>query len=316
MKFTDIVNDLQPIESINIEKLKNIYNRIRNKLVDFDEPPILEFDIDNLIYNDKTELIFVGDTHGDIMISQKIATKKFLDNTDNKILIFLGDYVDRSPPDLKWGAINNVTYLLLLKLAYPSSVFLLQGNHESYKTIPFSPYQFGSDLIKRFGTKDGTDIHNILIDIFTKLPLMVRTSNGIFASHGGILKGASLDDLRKVSRTDKNVVNSIAWSDPVDYGGYRGPFGDHFTAKDLKMFLSEIGSKVMIRGHDYRTSGFSIYDNTCLTIFSSRIYSKQGNGGVLFAKFRLGDAINNGTDIDVENVYLSDMKKYVVRTLA
>jgi hypothetical protein len=53
-----------------------------------------------------------------------------------------------------------------------------------------------------------------------------------------------------------------------------------------------------------------------LTIFSSRIYSKQGNGGVLVAKIRLSDEIKKGTDIDVENIYLSDMKKYVVRTLA
>jgi hypothetical protein len=299
-----------------LKGLKKIFTKVLEKLTELDEPPLLEFEPDNLKYNKNTELLFVGDTHGDILMTRKIITEKFLPETDNKVLIFLGDYVDRSPPDLNWGAINNVTYLLLLKLAYPTRVFLLQGNHESYKTVQFSPYQFGSDLIKRFGPQEGSTLHNKLLDIFTRLPLMVRTSNGIFASHGGILKGASLESLRKVNRTDKVIINSLVWSDPVDYGGYRGPFGDHFTVQELERFLSDIGTKIMIRGHDYRTLGFSIYNDKCLTIFSSRIYSKQGNGGVLVAKVRLGEKINKGTDIYVENIYLSDKKKYTVRTLA
>ncbi|MEM2373821.1 MAG: metallophosphoesterase, partial [Thermoproteota archaeon] len=67
--------------------------------------------------------VFIGDTHGDFE-----SSKYVFDNFDPKqyTLIFLGDYVDRGPQQLK-----NVTFLFQKKLETPDKVILLRGNHET-----------------------------------------------------------------------------------------------------------------------------------------------------------------------------------------
>jgi len=93
----------------------------------------------------------VGDTHGDFETTKAIV-KKFLNNMDH--LVFLGDYIDRSPT--KWGSIYNITYLMLLKLLYPRKIILLKGNHECNYLIPCYPYEFEKEIIQRFGSSKNT----------------------------------------------------------------------------------------------------------------------------------------------------------------
>ena len=44
----------------------------------------------------------------------------------NGKLVFLGDYIDRGP-----FGVEVILLLLILKQRYPTSVYLLRGNHES-----------------------------------------------------------------------------------------------------------------------------------------------------------------------------------------
>ncbi|MFW6013246.1 MAG: metallophosphoesterase, partial [Candidatus Bipolaricaulota bacterium] len=62
------------------------------------------------------DLIFVGDTHGDLQASRKVI-EKYLNN-DN-VIVFLGDYVDRGPKSRE-----NLHYLLTNKLNYPQNLYL------------------------------------------------------------------------------------------------------------------------------------------------------------------------------------------------
>ena len=114
------------------------------------------------------------------------------------------------------------------------------------------------------------------------MPLMVLANN-VFAAHGGILKGFDLKSLRNIDKNNATAIEPLVWSDPALSLTYRGA-GARFDKKDLIKFLDDIKANVFIRGHDYNTIGFSIYDDRCLTIFSSYRYKDMGNGGILVAR--------------------------------
>lgn len=298
-----IIENPDEVGKLNEKQISNYLFQVSGLLDKLNEPSLIEL-------NGKDEVIFVGDTHGDFKTTKTIVNQKFLPDPKNKKLVFLGDYIDRTPPDIKSGSINNITYLFLLKLSFPNRIYLLKGNHESIGTIPCHPYEFEDDLKRRFGSK--TRLHPIFLKLFAKLPLTIKTKNGIYAAHGGILKDADLNELRNVDKNDKHALSAIVWSDPIDYGPYRGKIGDNFSSSELSIFLKNIGAKVMIRGHDYNTLGHSIYNNKCLTIFSSRLYANKGNSGVLIAKSKLDKKINNILDLEVEDVSSGIWEKYRV----
>ena len=84
------------------------------------------------------KVIFVGDTHGDLDASQKVI-KDFLRPGNG--IVFLGDYVDRGPQSRE-----NLDYLLAEEQKFPEQVYLLQGNHEGYPILEFSPADFWENL--------------------------------------------------------------------------------------------------------------------------------------------------------------------------
>ncbi len=216
--------------------------------------------------------VFIGDTHGDFNTTKAIF-QRFL-NYD--YLAFLGDYIDREP--VKWGSINNIIYLLIMKCRYPEKIILLKGNHECNYAIPCSPYEFEGEIIQRFGS---SELHERFVEVFSLMPLMILC-NGVFAAHGGILKGYTMKSLRKISKNSHIVIKPVVWSDPDISSIYHG-IGERFNKGDLKCFLDGINAKVFIRGHNYTTLGCSIFNDRCLTIFSSSRYKNMGNGGILVA---------------------------------
>ena len=216
---------------------------------------------------------FIGDTHGDFETTKSVIKRFFyLDH-----LVFLGDYIDREPS--LYGSIFNVTYLFILKYRFPEKIILLKGNHECNYIIPCFHYGFESEIIKRFGS---SKLHEKYVEAFSNMPLMVLNNN-VFAAHGGIIKNANLKYLKSIGKNDRKAVETLVWSDPVISLTFRGA-GFSFDSDDLSKFLEETNAKVFVRGHDYNTLGFSIFKDKCLTIFSSSLYKKMGNGGILVAR--------------------------------
>jgi hypothetical protein len=87
-------------------------------------------------------LAVISDLHGDsyslFRILDEIDYEKFLSRPKNK-LVFLGDYVDRGS-----DSVSVIYTVCHLKHAYPDSVVLMRGNHESPAEFPFpSQYQDG-----------------------------------------------------------------------------------------------------------------------------------------------------------------------------
>lgn len=220
----------------------------------------------------KGPISFVGDTHGDFQTTKAIV-QRYLDSS---CLVFLGDYIDREP--MKWGSIYNITYLLFLKCRYPEKIFLLKGNHESNYAISCFPYEFEQEIIQRYNS---LKLHEEYVKIFSSMPLMALANN-IFAAHGGIMQGFNLKQLKELDKNNIQAIESIIWSDPTVSLTNRG-IGDSFNEENLIKFLDEINARIFVRGHDYDTLGYSIFQDRCITIFSSQRYKNMGNGGILVA---------------------------------
>lgn len=242
----------------------------------------------------KGKIIVAGDTHGDVVISKEIVKKFFEENYD--YLVFLGDYIDRAPPDVGSSAYN-INFLLEMKANYPDKIYLLKGNHEANYAIPCYPHEFKDEVGEEYEK---------YIAIFKEMPLAGMLNN-VFVAHGGIFKG----DLENMNKNDIEAIEALTWSDPAIANLYRGA-GIPFNYEDLEEFLAKLDAKAFIRGHDYNLNGIIVYEK-CLTIFSSRLYKDMGNKGILIAK--INGKINSIDDIIVEDFSDGKWKNYIPKKL-
>jgi protein phosphatase len=206
-------------------------------------------------------VIFVGDTHGDLEASQKVI-KDYL-KKGNKI-VFLGDYVDRGP-----FSKENLDFLLEQREKNPDKIFLLQGNHEGHRILKFSPAEFWESLSEKEYQKYS--------QIVEKFPLAVVVKN-IIALHGALPKIEKLEDFEKIKIGDENWLR-ICWGDFLNEPGEelgidpftgRPQFGRDYFFK----IMEKINKRILIRSHDPNAPQL-MYDDCCLTIFTSFAYPKE-----------------------------------------
>lgn len=277
-----LLDELEPDEIIDI------FKEAREKLKD--EPAFLE------IENSDAEATFVGDLHGDFKIT-KVIVKNFLEKKDKSILIFLGDYIDREPePE---GAVKTFVYLSILKNHFKDRVYLLKGNHEAHYAVYCYPYEFDRLLVDTYG-KYGEFIHSAAVELFKEMPLMVKTQNGIVASHAGFpLRGQSIDH-----KSRRDLILDILWADPVVSPMFRGFDIPKFTEAQLLEFLSSIRANCFIRGHDPYIAGKVVFSKKCVTLSTSRAYAHRA--GISVATVKLSQYVKDADDISIVNPTFSD----------
>jgi len=229
-------------------------------------------------------VVFVGDTHGDLEASQKVI-KDYL-KPGNKI-VFLGDYVDRGH-----FSRENLDFLLEKKEQFPNQIFLLQGNHEGYRILKFSPAEFWESLDKKNCEK--------YFSIVESFPLAVVTKN-IIALHGALPEIERLEDFEKIKIGDENWFR-ICWGDFVEENGEnlgvdhfsgRPQFGRDYFLKMMKRFQKEI----LIRSHDPNAPRL-MYEGRCLTIFTSSAYSKER----IIAIADFSKKIKDAKDLEIKRI--------------
>jgi protein phosphatase len=230
------------------------------------------------------KVIFVGDTHGDFEASQKVI-KEYL-KPGNKI-VFLGDYVDRGPYSKE-----NIDYLLETKAKNPRQIYLLQGNHEGHRIVKFSPADFWQSLNK----KEYKEYNSIV----EKFPLAVITDD-IIALHGVLPDVKSLAEINKIKLGSKEW-RQITWGDFLnETGEYLGTdpftgrpqFGQDYFLRLMKRFKK----KVLIRSHQ-PTSPLFMFDNQCLTTFTSSVCTRQRI--IAIADFK--KSIKTAKDLEIKRI--------------
>ena len=297
-----IINEPNMVEKLTIDQIFRLLNDINLMFQERKEFPLLKLNKDPKM---ETSIYFAGDTHGDLnttnWIIKNILGHERKQNNKNTKLVFLGDYVDRSPEDVRLGGIKNLMYLLCVKMSYPDDLYLLRGNHEGYDLYKFAPYELFHEINTIWGEAHSKEIHELFSSIFSNLPLFIKTSNGIFASHGGFPKNI---EPQKITVNDHDDILDTLWGDPGNFSSFRGPISTmtNFTKLDFLNFLDKIGCKIMVRGHSYENMGYSLFNDKLFTVFTSRRYSMRGAGGVLLVKTSLSKDINSVQDIELYEI--------------
>ncbi len=217
---------------------------------------------------EKGKLVIVGDTHGDFDTT-RIIVKNFLDKR-NCYLLFLGDYVDRGEKSKE-----NIDFLLSLKEKH-DNLILLAGNHEMFPVVECSPSEFWESLNK--------NEFNFYKEKFMELPLCAY-GKGFIALHGALPDVEKLEDIEKIEIGD-NEWFKIMWGDFKDKEGEnlgnflgRPKFGKDYFFK----IMDKLKLNVLIRSHDPYAPE-RMFENRCLTIFTSIAYGVERKIGLLNLK--------------------------------
>jgi protein phosphatase len=223
---------------------------------------------------EEARVIFVGDTHGAVDVTQAVLDK-YWDDAD--LVVFLGDYVDRSETSLE-----NLGTIVATLLEDPHRTIMLRGNHESPLTNPY--YGFTDEVNRKLG--DGS--YEKFTQFFQKMPYAVVV-NDYLCLHGGIAKGLqTVDQIAGLPWPDLNPDDPIAfqllWNDPREMiddfvPSTRGEGAYYFGEDVTKTFLENNALHGIIRGHEVADGFREDMGGMVITVFSSRYHHKSA--GVL-----------------------------------
>jgi hypothetical protein len=247
--------------------------------------------------NGVREAIVFGDSHGDWHSTLEVE-QRFLAGGIPRLLVGLGDYVDRPPTDCGEGSVANALHLLALAARSPDRVYLLQGNHETSRRIPAMPHHLPEEVDELWGP-DANRYYRIM-GLLERGPLAAALSNGVFLAHAGFpLISNPSQWPTAFDHVDDDQLAQIVWSECDESGNRRGA-SPPWNGRDLERFLRSNGLRVFLRGHDPDITGQPLYDGRCLTLQTTRLY--QRFGGVIVARVPLGHPIESLRDLGIEHL--------------
>lgn len=223
--------------------------------------------------------VVVGDLHGDIETLIRIFEK--MGYPPETKYLFLGDYIDRGN-----FSIEVMTLLISLKALFPTSIYLLRGNHETSNISKSHGFYHECNI------KMTNKIYKQFCSLFDELPLVAIINEKIYCAHGGISQEAmDMCDVillqKPVGKIKSQVITDILWSDPSDLTenfeeSERGR-GHVFGEKALDSFLKKNGFSTIIRGHQTCDNGYDqpFENEKCWTVFSSADYCQNWNSAAV-----------------------------------
>ncbi|MFW9999816.1 MAG: metallophosphoesterase [Candidatus Hodarchaeota archaeon] len=265
----ELINNPQKISALKFDIILNIIKTF--KCILEKENLLLEVNFKEK----KEEAYVIGDIHGNLETLTKLI--EIINHKNPKIIIFLGDIVDRGPKQFECLMI-----VLILKILHPSKYYLLRGNHETLEMNEY--YGFFQDFISRFKNQSK---FNEILSIYNLIPICALINKAILCLHGGIpedfdilkkLQGQRCMNFKEVFNLNMQGIYQIMWNDPKS--GLEG-FSDSFRGPGIKFFGYDVfenfmkynNLKYIIRSHECFSEGYRwFFNKRLLSIFSSANY--------------------------------------------
>ena len=265
----NLIKKPEEISKLNLDDISQIMREARSLFEN--ENLLLEFNI-----GENEEIFVLGDIHGNMQSLLKLI--ELINKNNPKLVIFLGDIVDRGPKQIEC-----LIFVLILKILKPQTFYILRGNHETLEMN--QAYGFFYEFSQKFNNYDA---FKEILAVYDVLPICSIINNSILCLHGGIPE--DIDILKKLKGLkpkdiDSTTLESIAsgifqimWNDPKPgLGGfmrsYRGPGIKFFGQEAFNKFMVENNLKYLIRAHECFPEGYVWFFNyRLLSIFSSGNY--------------------------------------------
>jgi len=237
-----------------------------------------------IIEETSSNLVVIGDLHGDIASLEKILKNI---NFESDKLLFLGDYGDR-----RWNDIEVYFKIFKLKLEHPSQIILLRGNHEGPSHLLPYPHDLPIHFLKEFGDNEA---YLKLRKIWDVMPIASIVPGKYLFLHGGIT--SKLKELSDITKDE--FLEAILWSDPYpgneEIESPRGA-GILFPEKTTKDVLERFKLKILIRSHQCCDPFRIDHDGKVLTIFSTK-GEPYPNTHASFLRIPLKETFKNSNEL-------------------
>jgi diadenosine tetraphosphatase ApaH/serine/threonine PP2A family protein phosphatase len=233
----------------------------------FEEGTILNLDL---------PMTICGDIHGQFYDLLELFTTGGSPETNR--YLFLGDYVDRG-----YYSLDTFALLVGYKIKYPTTFFMLRGNHESRSVN--SMYGFYDEIVQRYGHPGLWKLCNQTFDM---LPVAALISNTVYCVHGGLSPDIRMiEQLAQMERRQEipitGPITDLCWSDPEEIMGWgqntRGA-GWLFGKRCVDDFLRNNRLTLMVRAHQVMQEGYHYHHGgtCCATVWSAPNYMyRAGN---------------------------------------
>jgi serine/threonine-protein phosphatase 6 catalytic subunit len=237
-----------------------------------------------------TPVTVAGDLHGQFYDVLELFKKG--GQLPNTRYIFIGDFVDRGA-----HSVETLSLLLLLKIKYPTDVFLLRGNHET--RVITQSYGFFDEIKKKYGNSNPW---TFFVDVFDYLPIGAVVDGKVLCIHGGCSPDIqTIDQIRAIDRKveppTEGAYADMLWSDPNENNegwvtNARGA-GWLFGARVVKEFNHLNDLTLIARAHQLVNEGYKFSfqpDNSLVTVWSAPNYTYSC--GNLASIMKLKDDLN------------------------
>jgi len=214
--------------------------------------------------------ILVGDIHGQFYDLLKLISIGGEAPASN--YVFMGDFVDRGH-----HSVETISYLILLKIKYPSHVTLIRGNHET-RQVTYS-YGLYEEVTRKYGNSNPW---NFLTDMFDHMPISALVGGKILCVHGGLSPRIKRVDQinaidRKMEVPHDGPFSDMMWSDPDDVEDWRVNHrgaGYLFGASVVKEFNHINGLELIARAHQLVNEGYKYWfpEESLVTVWSAPNY--------------------------------------------
>jgi len=227
----------------------------------------------------KGPIAVIGDIHGDYKTFNRVLLdlekQGFI---DNGLIVLLGDYIDRGPPE---GQILTLARIVELKMSMGWRLVTLRGNHEPPRDLKPYPHDYPYALRELYGGYAGT-LYELSQELFNRLPHALIIEGLALMLHGGpptVLKDKPLEYLGWDRRL--NVLEEILWNDPTEFHEVRAPnprgAGHLWGPRVTEHALRVTNTKIIVRGHEPAHYGYKLNHNGRVVTLFTRLGSPYYN---------------------------------------